>query len=83
MGDILMAMLLLVSLRAVKADYECVCNYNVETPVYSAPSTGSPTVGYMYEFDCKPKASDRSTPVFSGIQFENQVGTSLPRGSHY
>ncbi|XP_053378645.1 aggrecan core protein-like [Mercenaria mercenaria] len=41
----------------VYAEYNCLCNYRVETEMHGAPSENSSPVGYMYEFDCKPAVS--------------------------
>lgn len=53
-------------------DYTCLCNYNVEIPVYTSPDTASAVVGYMYEFDCKNLVSE-SDPEWPAIEFEHQV----------
>jgi hypothetical protein len=56
------------------ADYDCMCNYNVEAPVYASAVTGSQPLGYLYEFDCKPLAANtQSTNNFYTVQFEKQV----------
>ena len=56
---------------AVLADYDCVCNYNVEESVLATPAAGSP-IGYLYEFDCKPQAGPDSGNYYQ-IMYEKQV----------
>ena len=67
--------LLLVSVHSCyTADIPCVCCLAVEKTVYSEPDVDSDPVGYMYEFDCKPK--DTEAPEVDGfytLQFEHQV----------
>ena len=57
------------------ADYECLCNYHVETAVHSTPSEKSPHIGNLAEFDCKPTyVLTSSIPQWQAVQFEKQVG---------
>lgn len=66
---------ILVQSNFVYCDYDCVCNYAVETSVFSTPDLGGQPIGYLYEFDCKPKASGQQAPNnFYAIQFEKQLG---------
>ncbi|XP_053381813.1 aggrecan core protein-like [Mercenaria mercenaria] len=59
----------------VNADYECLCNYNVEIPVFSKASSTGQVIGYLYEFDCKAiYANSAKDSKFQPVQFENQVG---------
>ncbi|XP_053382478.1 mucin-5AC-like isoform X1 [Mercenaria mercenaria] len=59
----------------VHADYECLCNYNVEIPVFSKASSTGQVIGYLYEFDCKAiYAKTAKDSKFKPVQFENQVG---------
>ncbi|XP_053383491.1 macrophage mannose receptor 1-like isoform X1 [Mercenaria mercenaria] len=59
----------------VSADYQCLCNYNVELPVYSNDDSASQLLGYLYEFDCKPIfAKAVKDSGFYQIQFEKKVG---------
>ncbi|XP_060581151.1 uncharacterized protein LOC132737817 [Ruditapes philippinarum] len=54
-------------------DYTCLCNYNVELPIYTSPDLGAQVIGYMYEFDCKNLLSE-SNPEWPSIEFEHQLG---------
>jgi hypothetical protein len=45
----------------VYADYDCLCNYRVETPLFAQQNENSSPVAYMYEFDCKPAISKSDT----------------------
>ncbi|XP_060608022.1 aggrecan core protein-like [Ruditapes philippinarum] len=45
----------------VYADYDCLCNYRVETPLFGQQNENSSPVAYMYEFDCKPAISKGDT----------------------
>ncbi|XP_045161425.2 serine-rich adhesin for platelets-like [Mercenaria mercenaria] len=54
-------------------DYTCLCNYNVEIPVYSGADRSTQVLGYLYEFDCKNLLSD-SNPTWSPIEFEHKMG---------
>ena len=58
-----------------KADYECVCNYNVENPVFPTPNEGGTPIGYLYEFDCKALVvqGGNAPPGYMKIAFEHQV----------
>lgn len=58
----------------VAADYECLCNYNVETPVYSIADNHGQAIGHMYEFDCKPTDTTYKPDGWLAIQFEGKVG---------
>lgn len=58
----------------VYADYGCLCNYNVETPIYGSPDANASPVGYMYEFDCKPIApSNYQQDAWKAIMNEHLV----------
>ncbi|XP_052760687.1 uncharacterized protein LOC128203347 [Mya arenaria] len=65
---------LVLNLALANGDYECVCNYNVELPVYDHPNEHSSSIGYLYEFDCKPKEPSSEHPNFLQIMFEGQEG---------
>ncbi|XP_052776850.1 aggrecan core protein-like [Mya arenaria] len=58
----------------VRCDYACICNYNVESAVYLQENKNSKTIGYLYEFDCKPSYGQLRHGIFFQIQFEGQVG---------
>lgn len=65
---------LLAALSVAMADYTCLCSYQVEAKVYSAPDTASPVQDYVYEFDCKPLYHvDGLGPAFEAIGSNNQV----------
>lgn len=67
-------LLLCTTLSITKADYKCICNYNIEKEVFSSTDTTQTPVGFMYEFDCKPAELVTSHPdTFFTIQFEKQV----------
>ena len=55
------------------ADYECLCNYDVEKQVYPSKSTQPSYIGYLYEFDCKATYGSTSEAQWQAIQYENQV----------
>ena len=57
----------------VAADYECLCNYNVETPVSSIADNHGQAIGHMYEFDCKPTYPTYKPDGWLAIQFEGKV----------
>ncbi|WAR01423.1 GP1BA-like protein [Mya arenaria] len=72
---VLALIILSASILKVRADYPCVCNYNVETPVYGQASADGAPIGYMYEFDCKPVGQVHgSHSGFTVIQFEHKYG---------
>ena len=58
-------------------DFDCVCNYNVETGVYDHPNNHGTPIGYMYEFDCKPIGDGKNHGNFEQIMFEHQVSICL------
>ena len=63
------------------ADYECLCNYQVEKPIYSTADTKGPHVGSLYEFDCKPTYQTAPTPPnWKAVQFEKQVFGFIQHG---
>ncbi|KAL4223846.1 hypothetical protein ACF0H5_017311 [Mactra antiquata] len=67
-------LLCILSTVSVKADYDCACNFNVEKAVYPTSDTSGTPVGYLYEFDCKPIATQASASSgFIGIQFEGKL----------
>lgn len=51
----------------------CLCLYKVEIALYAQPDKTSPVIGYMFEFDCKPRASENDVEGFYAVQFEHQV----------
>ncbi|XP_045161281.2 uncharacterized protein LOC123526268 isoform X3 [Mercenaria mercenaria] len=60
--------------RIINADYSCLCNYQVETPVFGVQDASTSPVGYMYEFDCKPLATPNGlTTGWSAIMNENKI----------
>ncbi|XP_053379574.1 uncharacterized protein DDB_G0271670-like isoform X3 [Mercenaria mercenaria] len=71
---IYLCVLLSVSMNLVLCDYKCLCNYNVEKPIYDTSSTTGDVIGYMYEFDCKPTAGDSGTNGWLAVAFENKLG---------
>ncbi|XP_052820485.1 aggrecan core protein-like [Mya arenaria] len=66
--------LVLLIASVVRSDYECVCNYNVETAVQPDASTSGQALGYMYEFDCKALGHQSTVPDWLVIQFEHKYG---------
>lgn len=59
------------------ADYECLCNYHVENPVYPTTDNQAAHLGSLYEFDCKPTYQlTAAIPHWQAIQFEHQVRPS-------
>ena len=38
----------------IYAEFQCVCNYDPDTPVFPGPDRQGTPIGYMYKFDCKP-----------------------------
>ncbi|XP_045162297.2 secretory phospholipase A2 receptor-like [Mercenaria mercenaria] len=69
-------LLVLLSISIVRADYKCVCNYNVEKGVFAKESQDAKALGYLYEFDCKPVVSQASSTSsgWTVIAFEHQIG---------
>ncbi|KAH3855073.1 hypothetical protein DPMN_097633 [Dreissena polymorpha] len=68
-------LLLAISLLTfTRADYECVCNNNVELEVKDRANGHGDTLGYMYEFDCKPKIPGSEHAAVYEIMFEGQIG---------
>ena len=68
--------LLATGMTFTMADYECLCNYHVATPVYSIPNNSSRVIGHMNEFDCKPSyttVASTSSRNWLAIQFEGKV----------
>ncbi|KAL4221427.1 hypothetical protein ACF0H5_019685 [Mactra antiquata] len=63
----------------VYGDYDCLCNYNVEKPLYKTLSeTEYPPIGYLYEFDCKQALHDISTPdSWHAVAYIHQIGYVL------
>ncbi|XP_053379079.1 macrophage mannose receptor 1-like isoform X2 [Mercenaria mercenaria] len=62
----------------LRAEYDCLCNYNVEKGVYPTASDKSKPMAYLYEFDCKPVV--RLTPTTSDwaeIAIEHKIGYVL------
>ena len=58
-------------------DYECLCNYHIETAVYSGPKTSGGKIGSMHEFDCKPTYHMvPSSRRWQAIQYQKQVSKS-------
>lgn len=58
-----------------KSEQPCLCYTGVEKAVYSQPDTDSEPVGYMYEFDCRPKAMEvADVDGFYTLQYAHQVG---------
>ena len=56
------------------ADYQCLCNYHLESKVYSEPDTGAVPSGYLHEFDCKPTyPQGPDVQNWEAVQFEKQV----------
>lgn len=54
--------------------YPCICSNAVEKTVYQRPNASSEPVGYMYEFDCKPLATEYpDVDGFHVLQYEHQV----------
>lgn len=71
-------LLLFILLPVSRADYDCLCSYLEELPVYANNDLNSDILGNMYEFDCKPIYGQNSTNgLFQQIQFEHQVVTFL------
>jgi len=69
-------LLALVTFNAdvIYADFQCVCNYDPDTPVFPEPDRQGTPIGYMYKFDCKPLEPSMSQGIgFYAIQFEKQV----------
>lgn len=63
-----------VLMAFVKADYECLCSYEVEAKIYDAPSDKENIIGFMYEFDCKPTLNVANTDKrYQPIGHEHQV----------
>ncbi|XP_052286374.1 aggrecan core protein-like [Dreissena polymorpha] len=69
--SIVSVLLLLAS--TVEADFSCICNYNIESAVY-ASTTKDSSIGYLYEFDCKPEGPPSDDPKWVTIQFEHKYG---------
>ena len=62
-------------LTLATADYECLCNYEIQNTVRSEPRPGANDIGKLYEFDCKPTYQlVLSTTKWQAIQYENKVG---------
>lgn len=76
MGKCVVTTLLVSVLTAafVAADYDCLCNYNVEKAVFSTADENGQPYGYLYEFDCKPiMAVQDAGDDWYKIQFEQKV----------
>ncbi|XP_060578108.1 uncharacterized protein LOC132735196 [Ruditapes philippinarum] len=73
--NVVVVVLYLAIFQDVGCDYSCICNYNVELAVFgSATETGN-TIGYLYEFDCKPHVLvDKLNNKWLAVAFENQLG---------
>lgn len=74
--------LLVVSMvTCIYGDFDCVCNYAVEKAVFAAPDSNSQPIGYLYEFDCKPKTATQFGQIglrnFFEIQYEQQVNIMI------
>lgn len=66
---------IVLCLHTTIADYSCLCNYEIELAVLKNPVAESTTIGYMYEFDCKPQFdSEIHNGNYMAIVFEHQVG---------
>lgn len=65
-------------LTVTKADYLCICNYNVEEAVLKEPDPGSTAIGYLYEFDCKALygPEDKMATIIP-IMFEKKVNICI------
>ena len=69
------SVILSMTLTLATADYECLCNYEIQNTVRSEPRSGANDIGKMYEFDCKPTYQlVSSTSKWQAIQYENKVG---------
>ena len=55
------------------ADYDCLCNYNVELSAYSDTTKRAMVIAYLYEFDCKPTYKAKQDKGWQAIQINNQV----------
>lgn len=68
------AVLLYLFLHTAKSEQPCLCYYGTEKAVYSQPDIDSDPVGYVYEFDCKPKAIGViDVDGFHTLQYAHQV----------
>ncbi|XP_052219830.1 macrophage mannose receptor 1-like isoform X1 [Dreissena polymorpha] len=61
-------------ITSVRCDFSCICNYDIEKPVYGQMSAGSAPIGYLYEFDCKPEGLQTANTVWLSIQYEGKYG---------
>ena len=70
--------LVLTCILRTRADYQCLCNYNIQSSVYPEPDSYSDPTGYLSEFDCKPTYNDgQDLQNWETIQFENKVVDKL------
>jgi len=54
-------------------DYDCLCYYNTEKPVFSKADVNIAPIGYMYEFDCKAMIAELKDGGWATVAFEHQV----------
>ena len=60
------------------SQYECLCNYRIQTAVYPVPTKSSGALGYLHEYDCKPTYHFVSTSSrWQPIQYKQQVSEQL------
>lgn len=59
-------------LNTAWCDYKCICSYVVERDVYSMPSNDSDSIGYLYEFDCKPFITEDAD--WFTVAYEHKLG---------
>ncbi|KAH3741170.1 aggrecan core protein-like isoform X2 [Dreissena polymorpha] len=69
-------LLLLIWIPIVRGDFPCLCCYSLEASVYQEKTLNAGTLGYMYEFDCKPLYDNLTIPdnSWTAIQFEHKIG---------
>lgn len=71
-------LMLIVGMVLVRADYDCLCSYEVETKIFDAPSDKGNIIGFMYEFDCKPAIKVGNTDkTYQTIGHNHQVSDLL------
>ena len=72
---ILRSILFLHTMLIVQADYNCLCNYDIEQSVFEDTSVLRHIIGYIYEFDCKAVVEpfELTNATFVPIQFEQRV----------
>lgn len=66
-----------LSISLVFGEYTCLCNYSIETPVYSDADESSVPIGFLYEFDCKYLINVLDENRWAVVAFKHQVSKKI------